>query len=181
MKTFIFKMLDDIRHKGGVLYHGAGLEVEMDDAFFRIPLAVARQVDRRRVGKREKFINAPLTGGVEKPLLARLFCPVIAAVSVLEALSAPPGIADVGVLTLLRCAGGNIETPERQADAFGIALVVKFLTEQQIGDALAFCKRPVCADKLTAPRIRSAKAVNGLIAHGWIDREFQGFGFFSKS
>ena len=88
--------------------------------------------------------------------------------------TAPPGIPNVRIVALFGRSRAEIEAPDREADSPGIALIVRFPAEQQVGDALTFFQRPVLPHKLTTPGIRGPEAIDRLERCSGInlDRQF---------
>src|SRR4051794_18095776 len=100
--------------------------------------------------------------GLEEPPLPGLLGPVVAPIHPLERLRATPGISDARRVSLFGGPRADVEPPDREADAPGVALRVHLAAEQQVGDALALPLRPVPADDVALPGVGGAEAVHGL-------------------
>ncbi len=81
-----------------------------------------------RVAECEDVRNASLFGKFQKLALSCLFAPIVSAIGIEKTLGACASLY-LGSFTLFFATGTEIESPDRQADAFGLALTVILCTE----------------------------------------------------
>ena len=98
---------------------------------------------------------------LHEPLLPVAARPVVTAVFLEEALSAPRLVLDIAVGALISAASSKIHAPAREADAFRIAIGIHLLTEKPLGSLLPV-GREIVADILSRPAVAGPEILYGL-------------------
>ena len=127
------------------------------------------EIYRRRIREKQEMVNTILLGLFLKPLLPVATCPVVRAVFLQIALRTACLIVDITICSLRCRTGTEVYSPARQANTFGITIIIHLLTEEPSCCILLLSSSKIITYIFGCPTIAGTEILYGLYGMVSID------------